>query len=98
RAVAGGKQEEPGRGGEADAAATRASAARAAAKPLRPAPSMVAGRPVAVQSPARYRPRTGVIGPGRSASAAGSEANVASASRRTSARRTGGPPQAGEKR
>ena len=35
-----------------------------AASPLRTAPSIVAGQPVSVHAPARYRPRTPVTGPG----------------------------------
>ena len=41
--------------------------ARAAARPLRSAPSIVAGQPVSVHAPASHRPGMSVFGPGRSA-------------------------------
>ena len=49
----------------------------AAVSPERSAPSMVAGSPVWVQSPARNRLRQWVLGPGRRASCAGVAAKVA---------------------
>src|SRR5262249_38831270 len=52
-------------------AAPLPSAARAAARPLRTAPSMVAGQPVSVQAPARNRPGMPVTGPGRCAAVPG---------------------------
>src|SRR5439155_20527064 len=74
----------------------RPSTARAAAKPLRTAPSMVAGRPVSVQSPARNRPLMGVAVPGRKVSASGSEAKAASGSRITTERGTAAADMAGK--
>ena len=53
----------------------------AAQLPDRIAPSMVAGRPVSVQSPASSRLRHFVAAPGRFASCAGEAANVARRSR-----------------
>src|SRR5208282_589120 len=53
----------------------------AARLPDRIAPSMVAGRPVSVQSPARMRLRHPVAGPGRLASCAGVAEKVARRSR-----------------
>src|SRR6266852_4752241 len=59
--------------------ATR-STASAARYPLRTAPSIVAGQPVAVQSPARNNPRTDVSCFGRQRSTPGSGEKVAAAS------------------
>ena len=67
---------------------SRPSTASAARRPLRTAPSIVAGSPVSVQSPARNSPGSAVTGPGRSASSAGVEAKVACGSRCTSERVT----------
>src|SRR6266849_6566322 len=61
------------------APATR-STASAARYPLRTAPSIVAGQPVADQSPARNNPRTDVSCFGRQRSTPGSGENVAAAS------------------
>src|SRR5580700_6159397 len=54
-----------------------ASAKSAARKPERSAPSMVAGRPVSVQSPARMRLRQAVRAPGRLRACSGVAAKVA---------------------
>ena len=59
----------------------------AARYPLRTAPSIVAGQPVSVQSPARNRPSIGVRCGGRSASTPGRTANVAPCSVTTHHRR-----------
>ena len=67
-------------------ASRRASAATAAAWPLRTAPSIVAGQPVSVQAPARNRPFMCVRGPGRSRPAPGAARKVAAFSRVTSKR------------
>ena len=69
-----------------DAAAE--SARSAAARPEITALSIVAGRPVWIQSPARKRFASGVSTPGRTASAAGVSESVACRSRTTSVRRT----------
>ena len=57
----------------------------AARCPERTALSIVAGRPVSIQSPARYKPRTPVSAAGRGGSSGASE-NVARGSRTTVAR------------
>ena len=54
-----------------------ASAAPAAARPLRTALSIVAGQPVSVHAPARKSRSTGVRGPGRSTCVPGAARNVA---------------------
>ena len=61
------------RSGDRNCASCPAPRARASAAryPLRTAPSMVAGQPVAVQSPARKTRGQGVTGPGRYASIPG---------------------------
>jgi hypothetical protein len=87
----------PRSGGYAPERTARKACTRCAAfRPLRTAPSIVAGRPVSVQSPATKRPAMGVSGPGRSASSSGLDAKVASGSRRTRARRTVAPAIAGK--
>ena len=53
--------------GTVRACPNRARAWVAAATPERTAPSMVAGQPVSVHAPARYRPGIPVTGPGRRA-------------------------------
>lgn len=64
------------------------SAASAAFTPLRTALSMVAGHPVAVHAPARYRPGASVRAPGRRRPTPGVGANVAVRSRVTKKSRT----------
>src|SRR5215468_3345642 len=66
----------------------RAASARSAARcPLTTALSIVAGRPVSIQSPARNRPGTAVRVDGRGGCPGATE-NVALFSRTTTARRT----------
>ena len=81
------------------------SASRAAARPLRTAPSIVAGHPVAVHAPASASPGIPVRWLGRRAPAPGAARNVAVCSRTTSKRSTRAPrargkssPSAGRKR
>src|SRR5258708_20810842 len=71
-------------------------AAAAAAWPLFTAPSIVAGRPVPVQSPARKKSVIGVTGPGRSASFSGVQEKVARFSLITAVRTTFASAPAGE--
>src|SRR5581483_2101700 len=66
----------------------RASTASAAARPLRTAPSIVAGQPVSVQAPASASPGSAVRAPGRSGRVPGAARNVARGSRVTYASTT----------
>src|SRR5216684_3749567 len=66
---------------EADQALRLVKTKSAARSPDRTDPSMVAGNPVAVQSPARNRFLNAVTGPGRSAFCSGVASNVARRSR-----------------
>src|SRR5262249_18829461 len=74
-----------------------ASAASAAARPLRTAPSIVAGQPVAVHAPARKRPGAAVREGGRSAREPGAWRNVAAGSRVVKKSRTCASRAAGSK-
>ena len=65
---------------DAPARGVPARATAAAARPLRTAPSMVAGQPVSVHAPATARPGQEVAGPGRSRAVPGRARKVAARS------------------